>query len=459
MLSAPVFESTPIAGLFKVLLDHRPDSRGWFEEVWQLEKWAVGPLSWFRPVQQNSSSNLVAGSTRGLHAEPWNKLVTVVSGRAFCVWVDLRQGPDFGSRFWQTLSPGEAFFVPEGVANGYQSLEPDTVYTYLVDDHWSPDRHYPAVNPFDPKLSIPWPIPETSAEVSEKDQRNPNLTPELSIPSARPRIFGSSGQVGKELHLALPNSVPGNRAEARGNGLQRQQFSAVINAAAFTSVDAAEEPAAWPSVLAGNQVLVRNLALLARDINSVFVHYSSDYVFDGSKTEPWFEDDLPNPISRYGQSKLLGDYAAQSFERHYLVRTSWVYGDGKNFIRTMYERASRGEPSEVVDDQFGRPTWARDIALFTKHLIDAKAPFGTYNFSSGGEPVSWHEVAVRIYEFVGRDPGLVSAVTSEEYLASNPRSARRPKNSVLDLAKARGSGFDIVDWNQSLDTYLSFLEK
>ena len=205
--------------------------------------------------------------------------------------------------------------------------------------------------------------------------------------------------------------------------------------------------------------MVRNLALLARDMNSVFVHYSSDYVFDGSKTAPWFEDDLPNPISRYGQSKLLGDYAAQSFERHYLVRTSWVYGDGKNFIRTMYERASRGEPSEVVDDQFGRPTWARDIALFTRHLVESRAPFGTYNFSSGGEPVSWHEVAVRIYQFLGRDPGLVSAVTSEEYLASNPRSARRPKNSVLDLAKARGSGFDIVDWNQSLDTYLSFLEK
>ena len=459
MLSAPVFESTPIAGLFKVLLDHRPDSRGWFEEVWQSEKWAAGPLSWFRPVQQNSSSNLVPGSTRGLHAEPWNKLVTVVSGRAFCAWVDLREGEQFGAKYWQTLSPGEAFFVPEGVANGYQSLEPDTVYTYLVDDHWSPDRTYPAVNPFDPKLEIPWPIPNTSSEVSDKDQRNPNLTPELTIPSARLLIFGSSGQVGKELHLAFPNSIPGNRAETRGNDLQGQQFSAVINAAAFTSVDVAEEPEAWPRVLEGNQVLVRNLAQLARDMNAVFVHYSSDYVFDGSKTEPWFEDDLPNPVSRYGLSKLLGDYVANSLDQHYLIRTSWVYGDGKNFIRTMYERASRGEPSAVIDDQFGRPTWARDIALFTKHLTDSKAPFGTYNFSGAGDQVSWHEVAVYLYEYLGRDPELVSRVSSEEYLAKNPSSAKRPMNSVLDVTKARETGFEMTDWTESLTEYLTLLDQ
>ena len=459
MPSAPLFEPTPISGLFRVLLDHRPDSRGWFKEVWQLEKWANGPLSWFRPVQQNSSSNLVAGSTRGLHAEPWNKLVTVVSGEAFCAWVDLREGPDFGSKFWQTLSPGEAFFVPEGVANGYQSLEPNTVYTYLVDDHWSPDRTYPAVKPFDPMLEIPWPIDETSSEVSEKDQRNPNLTPELSIPSARPLIFGSSGQVGKELRLAYPNSIPGNRALTRGNDLQGQEFSAVINAAAFTSVDAAEEPAAWTRVLEANQVLVRSLALLARDINCVFVHYSSDYVFDGSKTEPWFEDDLPNPVSRYGQSKLLGDYAAQSLDRLYLIRTSWVYGDGKNFIRTMYESASRGEPSAVVDDQFGRPTWARDIALFTKHLVESKSPFGTYNFSGAGERVSWYEVAVRIYEYLGRDPELVSRVSSEEYLAKNPSSAKRPMNSVLDVTKARETGFEMSDWTESLTEYLTLLNQ
>lgn len=459
MPSAPFFESTPIAGLFKVLLDHRPDSRGWFEEVWQLEKWADGPLSWFRPVQQNSSSNLVAGSTRGLHAEPWNKLVTVVTGRAFCVWVDLREGEQFGAKYSQTLSPGEAFFVPEGVANGYQSLEPNTVYTYLVDDHWSPDRSYPTVNPFDPKLGIPWPIPETSSEVSEKDQRNPNLTPELLIPSARPLIFGFKGQVGTELQRALPNAILGNRSETRSEALQGQRVSAVINAAAFTSVDAAEEPEAWPQVLEGNQVLVRNLALLASDLNSVFVHYSSDYVFDGNKTEPWLENDLPNPVSRYGLSKLLGDYATQSFHRHYLIRTSWVYGDGKNFIRTMYERASKGEPSAVVDDQFGRPTWARDIAFFTKHLIDSKAPFGTYNFSGSGESVSWHEVAVRIYEHVGRDPEFVSRATSKEYLVKNPSSAKRPMNSVLDIKKAIATGFDLPVWTESLREYLFLLDQ
>ena len=459
MPRAPVFEPLRIAGLMKVLLDHRPDSRGWFEEVWQLEKWADGPLSWFRPVQQNSSSNLLAGSIRGLHAEPWNKLVTVVSGAAFCVWVDLREGPNFGAKYWQTLSPGEAVFVPEGVANGYQSIEPNTVYTYLVDGHWSPATPYPAVNPFDSELDIPWPIPEERSEISEKDKHNPHLSGELAIQNPVPLIFGSSGQVGKELRLAFPNSILGDRSNTHESAFDAQRYSAIINAAAFTRVDAAEEPEAWPRVLEGNQVLVRNLAGLARDIDVVFVHYSSDYVFDGGKTEPWFEDDLPNPISRYGQSKVLGDYVAQSSKKHYLIRTSWVYGDGTNFIRTIYERALRGVPSAVVADQFGRPTWARDVALFTKHLIESKAPFGTYNFSGAGDPVSWHQVAVRIYNFLGRDSDLVSSVTSGEYLAKNPSSPKRPKNSVLDVTKARETGFQLTDWDDSLHKYLSTMDQ
>lgn len=459
MPSAPLFEPTVISGLFKVGLDHRPDSRGWFEEIWQSQKWASSPLSWFRPLQQNSSSNLVAGSTRGLHAEPWNKLVTVVSGRAFCVWVDLREGESFGKRHWQTLSPGEAFFVPEGVANGYQSLEPNTVYTYLVDGHWSANASYPAVNPFDLQLEIPWPIAQKSAEVSEKDRQSPSFNSSIAIPCPQTIVFGSSGQVGSELRRAIPQSRVGNRSEIATFSGDGKRYSAIINAAAYTAVDSAENPSAWSQVLESNQVLVDELASLAIDLNTTLVHYSSDYVFDGIKADPWREHDLPNPLSRYGQSKLLGDYVAKSLQRHYLIRTSWVYGAGRNFVRTMYERAIQGLTSDVVGDQYGRPTWARDLALFTKFLVDTRAPFGTYNFTGSGEPVSWHDIAVYVYQFLGKDPGLVSKITSETFASENPHFAPRPKNSVLDLKKTGDSGFNPPEWPDSLAQYLASLSQ
>lgn len=459
MPNAPFFEPTIISGLFKVGLDHRPDTRGWFEEVWQSQKWTGGPLSWFRPLQQNSSSNLAAGSTRGLHAEPWNKLVTVVAGSAFCAWVDLREGEKYGTTYWQTLSPGEAFFVPEGVANGYQSLEPNTVYSYLVDGHWSPEATYLAVNPFDSQLEIPWPISQKSAEVSEKDLQNLSFNSTLAVPLPQTIIFGSSGQVGSELLRAIPNSRVGNRSESAAFSAHGERYSAIINAAAFTAVDAAEHSSAWPQVLEGNQVLVKELTSLAIDLKTTLVHYSSDYVFDGNKADPWREDDLPNPLSRYGQSKLLGDYVAQSIKSHYLIRTSWVYGSGRNFVRTMYERAIQGLPSAVVDDQYGRPTWSRDLASFTKFLVDVRAPFGTYNFTGSGKPVSWYDLAVHVYQFLGEDPGLVSRITSETFAAQNPHSAPRPKNSVLDLKKAAYSGFNPPDWTDSLAQYLASLSQ
>lgn len=460
MSSLPIFELTPIEGLFKVTLDHRPDSRGWFEEVWHLDKWGAGPLAWFRPIQQNCSSNLTAGSTRGLHAEPWNKLVTTASGKAFCAWVDLRSGKNFGATHWSNLSPGEAYFVPAGVANGYQSLEPNTVYTYLVDDHWIPDKAYTAVDLFDKVLGIPWPIQLQDAELSEKDLHNPGFSANLALPKPRVLVFGASGQVGSELAHLIPNSEPMSRGEGlEGLAENLGLSSTVINAAAFTNVDEAESQDSWPQALEGNQFLVSQLASITAKERALFVHYSSDYVFDGRRVEPWSEDDLPNPISRYGFSKLLGDLAAQSNPRHFLIRTSWVFGQGRNFLSTIYERAASGLPSSVIDDQYGRPTWSRDIAAFTKHLIDIKAPFGTYNFSGSGERVSWYDLACLVYQHLGKDPNLVARVSSTEYAAKNPGTAQRPSNGVLNLKKAEQTMFEIPGWRESVKSYLSTLDQ
>lgn len=113
------------------------DSRGWFKENWQREKMVGAGLPDFRPIQNNVSFNKEAGTTRGIHAEPWDKYVSVVGGSVFGAWVDLREGPDFGTTFTATIGPGQAVFVPRGVGNGFQTLEPDTGYSYLVTEHWS----------------------------------------------------------------------------------------------------------------------------------------------------------------------------------------------------------------------------------------------------------------------------------------------------------------------------------
>jgi dTDP-4-dehydrorhamnose 3,5-epimerase len=167
---------SPIPGLFVVELPVHGDERGWFKENYQRAKMEALGLPHFEIVQNNYSFNVERGVTRGLHAEPWNKFISLANGRAFCAWVDVRKGDSFGTTFTVELNPGRAVFVPKGVANGYQTLEENIVYAYLVDVHWSPDAKYTMVNAFDPALGIAWPIAKEQAIVSEKDQAHPLLS-------------------------------------------------------------------------------------------------------------------------------------------------------------------------------------------------------------------------------------------------------------------------------------------
>jgi len=166
---------SPIPGLFEIDLVVHGDNRGWFKENYQKEKMEALGLPVFEVVQNNFSFNVEKGVTRGLHAEPWEKFVSLANGRVFCAWVDLRQGDSFGKTFSLELTPGKAVFVPRGIANGYQTLEENIVYTYLVNAHWSADAQYAAVNAFDPALGINWPISAEQAIVSDKDKANPQL--------------------------------------------------------------------------------------------------------------------------------------------------------------------------------------------------------------------------------------------------------------------------------------------
>jgi dTDP-4-dehydrorhamnose 3,5-epimerase len=169
-----VMES-PIPGLFEIDLVLQGDRRGWFKENYQKAKLEALGLPAFDVVQNNFSYNEAVGVTRGLHAEPWEKFISVANGRVFGAWVDLRRGPSFGATFTMEITPAKAVYVPRGVANGYQTLEDRVVYTYLVNAHWSADAKYSFVNLFDPTVSVPWPIGRERAIVSDKDLGHPLL--------------------------------------------------------------------------------------------------------------------------------------------------------------------------------------------------------------------------------------------------------------------------------------------
>lgn len=180
MASDLAVHETVIPGFYEIDLVLHGDNRGWFKENYQKEKMEALGLPAFTVIQNNFSYNEEVGVTRGLHAEPWEKFISVANGRVFGAWVDLRSGPSFGQVLTIEITPGKAVFVPRGVANGYQTLEPNVTYTYLVNAHWSPQATYTFVNLFDPSLNIAWPIAKEQAIISDKDAQHPllaNVTP------------------------------------------------------------------------------------------------------------------------------------------------------------------------------------------------------------------------------------------------------------------------------------------
>lgn len=171
-------KKTPIAGLLEIDISLIEDARGYFQEKFQKEKLAaLGFPESFIPVQQNISYNREVGVTRGFHAEPWEKYISVISGSIYGVFVDLRKGDNFGAKVVIVIDNAKAVFVPQGVANSFQTLEADTYYSYLVNAHWSQDLEdqYKSINLADPDLAIDWPISLDKAVVSEKDLHHPML--------------------------------------------------------------------------------------------------------------------------------------------------------------------------------------------------------------------------------------------------------------------------------------------
>lgn len=453
--------NTSIPGLLILDLPVHGDSRGWFKENWQREKMLSLGLPDLGPVQNNISFNDAVGTTRGIHAEPWDKYVSVATGKIFGAWVDLREGETFGAVFTTEIDPSQAIYVPRGVANSYQTLETDTAYVYLVNDHWSPSATYTFVNLADETLGIQWPIPLDEVEISEKDLAHPLLSDVTPMKAKKTLVLGAHGQLGKALAQVYPDAHFVGRDECdlthtdALSSFDWSEYSTVINATAFTAVDEAETPLGRKQAWATNVTGLGRLVDVCREHSLTFVHISSDYVFDGTKTLPYTEEDEICPLGVYGQTKAAGDALVSVLPKHYILRTSWVIGEGHNFVRTMAALASKGVAPSVVNDQVGRLTFTEDLATAIAHLLQTQAPFGTYNFTNTGEPASWANIAQEVFTFVGADPFAVTGVSTAEYYAGKNYIAPRPLMSVLDTAKIEATGFRAPEWKTRLSEYLN----
>ena len=271
-------------------------------------------------------------------------------------------------------------------------------------------------------------------------------------------IIGANGQLG----LALQAKYPEARAVDSGelditnqeqvNNFDWSSIKVILNAAAYTNVDGAETTEGRVAAWQVNAVAVANLAKVATQHNLTLVHISTDYVFDGSQN-PHTETEPFSPLGVYGQSKAAGDIAASLVPAHYILRTSWVIGEGKNFVRTMLDLGKKGIAPTVVADQVGRPSFTNEIVNAIDHLLSIQAPAGTYNVSNSGDSVSWADFTREIFNQAGYDLSVTDTTTAE-YFAGKSGIAPRPLNSSFDLSKLEATGFTFTDWHEDLKQYI-----
>jgi dTDP-4-dehydrorhamnose reductase len=275
-------------------------------------------------------------------------------------------------------------------------------------------------------------------------------------------LIGANGQLGQELQrvYADHNLIPLTHADLEvtdrkqtEEALERYAPDLILNTAAYHRVDECEEyPARAYEV---NALAVRHLAQWARAHGAILVHFSTDYVFDGTLRRPYTEADPPGPLSAYGISKLAGEYFIRAIhDRHYVIRTCGLYGiagssgKGGNFIETMLRLATDGKEVRVVEDQVLTPTSAKELARKVRQLVETGA-YGLYHITNAGA-CSWYEFAAAIFELSGLKPRLQPTTS-----AAFGVRAKRPAYSVLDNANLRSLGLDdLRDWGDALGEYL-----
>ena len=287
---------------------------------------------------------------------------------------------------------------------------------------------------------------------------------ERSVVGPRILVTGAGGQLGAALRAVHPNGTFLTRSEldvtdddAVVAALEDHRPEVVVHAAAWTRVDEAESRSVEARAVnvGGTTAVVR----AASKVDALVVYPSTDYVFAGDRRHPYEEDAPRSPLSVYGRTKALAEDAVTDYPRHLIVRTSWVFGEGRNFVRAILDLASTRDTLEVVGDQIGRPTYAPDLAAGLLALVDRGAT-GTFHLTGGGEPCSWAELAdaaiasAVVAAVLPRKP-VVTPVTTDQYRATSGGGiAPRPRYSVLDCTKAAELGVKLRPWREAVGEYV-----
>lgn len=275
-------------------------------------------------------------------------------------------------------------------------------------------------------------------------------------------IIGANGQLGRAFQMLVPEATFLDREEIDLSGptdgfqdlLAKFNPDCVINCAAYTQVDKAESESEIVHTI--NGAAVKALAEACASLNARFITYSTDYVFDGTEQDGGYRENNPvNPTSVYGQSKVEGEQAIANLPKCTVIRTSWVFGDGANFVRTMLSLADKGLTTlTVVHDQIGRPTYAHDLAEATLTLINRHETLPpVIHISNDGDPVSWADFAKEIFSIAKRDV-TVTPISTADYFKDKTNYAPRPSYSVLNLDLLNSLGVTMRPWQDALMEYL-----
>lgn len=436
------------------------DERGYFVETYNQNDYEKQGLC-MKFVQDNQSYSK-KGVLRGLHFQkhfPQGKLVRVISGEVFDVAVDIREGSKTYGKWHGEVLSGEnkkSFYIPEGFAHGYYVMSEEAIFSYKCTDFYHPNDE--GGLPWnDETIGVKWPIePGTQVVLSDKDTKYKPFQKKILI-------TGASGQLGRAVYeeLSKRNDCKVYRS-ARGehegflslNVTQKEdvlrivkenKIDIIINCAAMTAVDLCETEK--EQAYEGNVVTARNVAKVAAQTGAVLFHISTDYVFDGTKETGYEESDKTGPISEYGRTKLLAEEEVQkNCKEAYILRTSWLYGDGHNFVRTMLKLAESKDEICVVSDQIGCPTSCVEVAKVIAFLIN-RDDYGIYHVCCEGN-TSWYEFAKEIFALWKKNVKTIP-ITSAEYKAP----AKRPAYSILKNTKLEQLGYHTSTWQDALKVY------
>ena len=455
------------------------DERGYFESVTDAELKSLG----FNKIFQVSNSLSGKGIVRGLHfqKDPYcqAKVVRCHRGAVLDVVVDMRKDSEtYGKWTSVELTPenGRMLYVPRGFAHGFVSLKDDTLFEYYVDNKYMP-RMEGGILWNDPNLNINWEEIFAKYEITEpvlsaKDKDRETLSESTVEFQRRPKrylITGVSGQLGYDIVRELQergefeyyapkrNELDLTNREQVIDVVKRYNPDVIFHCAAWTQVDKAEDLALDATKV--NVEGTKNIVDASILVDAKIVYMSTDYVFDGKKGGIYTEEDTPNPMNVYGQTKLDGEKEVLRNPKHFITRISWVFGiNGNNFVKTMLRLSEKYDNLNVVNDQVGSPTYTVDLSKLLVEMAQTEK-YGIYNANNDGF-CSWAEFAEYIMKINERET-VINPVTTEEYLEiSGTKQAYRPRNSKLSKDKLVENGFAMLpSWQDATERYCEELKR